>query len=67
MGRQNLPTRMMGVVEDAAPPEHRQAVRGVMVSMQRAGEPDTAILLALADVLSDGLRHGNWPEGVLPC
>lgn len=53
---------LLGIVVTEAPNEDAREALGVMVSaMRRAGETNEKILLALADALVDGLRHGNWP------
>ena len=46
-----------------APNMQVQEVVGQMVrKMRLAEETNEAIVLALTDVISDGLRHDNWPK-----
>ena len=54
---------MMHATFIVAPNAKVQETIGQMVQRNKlAGETNEVIVLALADVISDGLRHGNWPK-----
>jgi hypothetical protein len=51
-----------GVSGYAPTAEVRRAISQIRREMELAGEPEEAVAAALAGLLVDGLRHGNWPE-----
>ena len=40
----------------------QQAITNTHRSMQAAGESEKEIALTLANILADGLGHGNWSQ-----
>lgn len=53
---------LLGVLQSYAPTIREQTQCAVIYhKMESAGESDTSIETALAQMISDGLTHGNWP------
>lgn len=54
--------RLLGMVQSYAPDaDARASCADLVRTMQRDGQTEDEIVLALASLLVDGLRHGNWP------
>lgn len=50
------------VLRDAPNGAVQQAISRVYGEMMAADESDKYIKITLAEILLDGLRHGNWPS-----
>lgn len=55
-------TALLGILQEYAPTgTEQQKCTEIYLAMQQDGITGNDLILRLAGMLVDGLRHGNWP------